>query len=111
MMAEIRPTQLSVLNVLDRLHDPEERGEDNDRDRDHQQIIHHNSLWLRLRVKQTRSSATCHPVHAPFMRDLGAFLTIPMQDPGFGRAPAGRVSRASGPGGPTRAARAARAAP
>src|SRR5258707_15565595 len=83
MMAEIRPTQFSAHNVLHRLHAPEERGEDNDRDRDHQQIIHHNSLWLRLRVKQTRSSATCHPVHAPFMRDLGAFLTIPMQAPRF----------------------------
>ena len=46
----MRPTQFSALKVLDRLNDPEERGEDNDRDRDHQQIIHHNSLRLRLRV-------------------------------------------------------------
>jgi hypothetical protein len=35
MMAEMRPTQFSALKVLDRLHDPEERSEDNDRDPDH----------------------------------------------------------------------------
>jgi hypothetical protein len=35
MMAEMSPTQFSALKVLDRLNDPEEHGEGNDRDPDH----------------------------------------------------------------------------
>jgi hypothetical protein len=34
MMAEMRPTQFSALNVFDPLNDPEEHGEDDDRHRD-----------------------------------------------------------------------------
>src|SRR5271167_4835116 len=89
-MAEMRPTQFSALNVLDPLNDPEEHGEDDDRHRDEQQVLHHNSLLLRLRVKQTRSSAPCHPVLAPFMQGERPFLTDPMRNfsgGGTGKSP------------------------
>jgi hypothetical protein len=42
-MAVIRPTQFSALKVLDRLHEEEERGEDDDGHADDQQVIHGSS--------------------------------------------------------------------
>jgi hypothetical protein len=43
MMAVIRPTQFSALKVLDRPHDEEEHGEDDDCYANDQQVIHGSS--------------------------------------------------------------------
>jgi hypothetical protein len=43
MIAAIRPTQFSALNVLDRPHDEEEHREDHDGYADDQQVIHGSS--------------------------------------------------------------------
>ena len=43
MMAAIRPTQFSALKVLDHPYEEEERGEDDDRNADDEQVIHDNS--------------------------------------------------------------------
>jgi hypothetical protein len=42
-MAVIRPTQFSALKVLNRLHEEEERGEDDDGHANDQQVIHGSS--------------------------------------------------------------------
>jgi hypothetical protein len=42
-MAAIKPTQFSALKVLDRLHEEEERGEDDDGHANDQQVIHGSS--------------------------------------------------------------------
>jgi hypothetical protein len=43
MMAAMRPTQFSALNVLDHPDEEEEQGEDDDRYADDQQVIHGGS--------------------------------------------------------------------
>jgi hypothetical protein len=43
MMAAIRPTQFSALKVFHHPHEEEERGENDDRYADDEQVIHANS--------------------------------------------------------------------
>jgi hypothetical protein len=43
MMAAIRPTQFSALKVFDHPYEEEERGKDDDRYADDEQVIHANS--------------------------------------------------------------------
>jgi hypothetical protein len=43
MMAAIRPTQFSALKVFDHPYEEEERGKDDDRYADYEQVIHANS--------------------------------------------------------------------
>jgi hypothetical protein len=50
MMAAIRPTQFSALKVLDHPYQEEERGENDDRYADDEQVIHANSYAVAARL-------------------------------------------------------------
>jgi hypothetical protein len=50
MMAAIRPTQFSALNVFDHPHENEERGEDDDGHANDQKVIHGGSLAVTARA-------------------------------------------------------------
>jgi hypothetical protein len=98
MTAAIRPIQFSALKVLDRLNEEEERGEDDDRHADDEQIVH---VFIKALVRRLYCGPDGSYAAGP------GFLTDPMRAPVADKVylPVGLRWRLSGDGPYSRGSR------